>query len=244
MSNVIEGKNCLLQMKVSGSWKDILCATDMSFDYSPEFITKTGPGSPAREFALRLSESSMSVTGLTKIAVEDDVLSFFYMIQTAVRRSIQEFRATFINDSGGTQQISGFGFIGHSTINGPATDFCNAFIEIKMSGAFSIDEITIPADAEFNYLSDWWNTSGGTTFIDQFSTGETDGTPYRLGTDDIILEVDYEGNQFDQVSGTPTPGKRECKFTATNLTDGKISFPSDLVSDGTQRVFVLFKRAI
>lgn len=238
MSDVIHGKDCYLEMFVSSTWTPVLCATDMTFEYNPEFITKTGPNSPAREYAMRIYDWSMSVTGLTKLA-NDTVLSFFYMLQTSIRRQSHEFRARFVDSNNVEKQISGTAFIGHSTITGPATDFCNATIEFRGTGAFEISTVDFVVDssATENILADWWATENGDSWIDGASSGQTDGTTYTLVSTDEILRVWVEGTGFEIVTGTPATGTLECQL---DLSNGKIIFP--VTFDGTQRVTVLFKR--
>jgi hypothetical protein len=240
MPSVIEGKNVLLEMYITASseYVPILCATDCTFRYTPEFITKTGPNSPAREFALRIYEWAFDVTGLTKIANESpSSLSFFYMLQSSIRRTSHDFRMTFEDDEGNDYEISGVGFVGESTINGPQTDFSNASIQIKGTGGVTIDFVADPTPGDFDVLSDWWQSSNGNSYINGASSGETDGINYTLQSTDEILRVWNEGGGYEIVSGAP--GNRECQL---DLSNHKIKFADAF--DGNQRVAVLFKRPV
>lgn len=241
MANPVLGKNAVLEMFVDDDYYPLLCATDIRFTYSPEFIEKTTTESGTfQEFEVRLQSWTAYVTGLTKV-LNDTVLSLFYALQTSVRRQKQLFRVTFTDDSSNSKQIEGYAFIGNAEINGPAQGFSQANIELKGTGAFSISDVEPPGVIDYDTLADFWQTSNGVNYISGASSGEWDGTSYTLDSDDKPLEVDMEGSQYDIVSGTPTPGTRTCML---DLDNGRIYFPADVIFDGSQRVFVEWKRPV
>lgn len=236
MANPVLGADAVLEIKVDDTYYPALCATDMRYFYTPEFIEKTGPTSGLfSEYDVRLQSWGCTLNGLTKIA-NDTVLSFFYLLQTSVRRVRQDIRLTFTDDESNSKQITGYAFIGSSEITGPVSGFCEATVELKGTGPFTIADVEPPTPETFDVLSDYWTTTNGLNYI----TGASAINSYTLDSDtDEILEVAMEGVQYDVVSGTPTAGTRTCQFNTSN---DRIVFPSDVVFDGAQRVFVEFKR--
>ena len=241
MAEAIHGKDVIIELLIDADYYPILCGTDCSFSRTPEFIPITGPESGLfREFMVRREEWSMSVSGLTKVA-NAATLSFFYMLQTSVRRTQQTVRMTFEDAAGAAKQITGSVYIGQLDINGPATEFSSASIELKGTGGYTIEDVEPPVVTEYEYFSDYWQTVNGQNYISGASSGEYTGVAYTLGATDIPMLVDVEGTSYNLVTGTPTAGERECRFTTSPQ---RITFPADLIFDGTQRVFVMFKRPI
>lgn len=240
----VYGREVVLEMLVSGVYYPVLCATDCSFTRSPEVIEKTSPSSGLfKEFMTRREEWSMSVSGLTKIE-NAAALTFFYILQTSVRRLAQDIRITFTDSDGDSKQITGTVLIGEQIISGPASDFSNCSIEMKGTGAFAIADTAPPIPGTFDIFSDYWQTVNGQSYIDGASSGTSpaavaNGGAFTLAaTNDEILEVSLEGDEYDVIlSGTP--GNRQCKFTTSPV---RITFQAGVVFDGTQRVFVEFKR--
>lgn len=237
MSEVIAGRDSIIEILVDSVWTPVFCGKDLSVEYTPEFVLKTGPNSVARERIPRLEDWVISVSGLTKIVNEENV-SFFYLIQEAVRRSLQSVRATFINSDGDEKVLTFDAWIGPSTITGPVNQFdqCSAQF-IPTGGLGDLSDPEDPIATTVDILSDWWTTSNGDNFIDGASA--TGSKLYTLTTADDVKEVDVEGNNFNIITGTPAAGTRQCKL---DLANSKIIFPADLIFDGTQTVFVLFER--
>ena len=238
MAEAVLGRDVIVEMLYDAIYYPILCGTDCEFVRTPEFIEKTTTTSGLfREFAVRREEWSVSVSGVTKVE-NDAALTFFYMLQNGVRRVQQTIRITFTDIDGDDKQISGNVLIGTSSISGPYSDFANCSIELKGTGAFVISAVTPPDPSALEEYSDYWATTNGLSYVSvQSSASAVYG--YTLVDGDTILEVDVEGTQYDLVTGTPTDGRRECKY---NTTTNRLEFPSDLVFDGNQRVFILFQR--
>lgn len=243
MAQAVKGKDVVVEMSVDDVYYPILCGTDCEFVRDPEFIEKTTTTSGLfKDFAVRREEWSMSVSGLTKIE-NSASLTFFYMLQTSVRRTRQLVRITFTDIDGADKQISGYVLIGRQSITGPYSDFANCSIELKGTGAFTIEDVEPPVPAAVEIYSDYWTTTNGQNYIDGSSSGTSPssvafGGVFNLGATDTILEVNVEGTEFEIIT-SGSPGNRECKFNTSTFI---ISFASDMIFDGTQRVYVEFKR--
>lgn len=80
--------------------------------------------------------------------------------------------------------------------------------------------------------------TNGQNYISGASTGNyNNATTYTLEATDEIMDVVVEGAPFYQVSGTPASGEAEFFL----ILPCSIEFPSTLVFDGSQRVFVMLK---
>lgn len=245
MSEAILGRGVIVEMLVEDEYTPVLCGTDCSFVRTPELIETTNPTSGAwKDFSIRREEWGVTVSGLTKIA-NNAALTFFYMLQTSVRRLKQDIRITFTDPDGADIQISGSVLIGQESISGPVTDFAQCSIEFKGCGSFLIEDVTPPTPLELDVFSDYWTTTNGQNYVDGTSSATSpsavaNGGGFNLGATDTILEVEVEGTEFEVIT-SGTPGNRECKFNNTTFI---LLFAADMIFDGTQRVFVEFKRTV
>jgi hypothetical protein len=222
----------IIEMKVADTFYPVLCATSCQFSTNPEFIEKTSADSgTSREWMKRIEEFAASVGGLTLIH-NDVALSFFYMLQGAVRRGLHDFRMTCVDPDGAQSVIVFSALIGPQTLSGSATDFANCTIELKVTGGIELTEEDPPPPGEFTEIirADYWNFPAGQTFID----GTSVENGYSLESVEV-LEVDREHIESDVV--TSAPGNGQCKHN--NLT-GVITFNPDEPSNG-ETVWVIFK---
>lgn len=148
MSDVVTGIGCVVELLVGEEYFPVLCATDMSFTNDQEEVLKTGPNSGLfRERKPRLSDWSVEVSGLTPIE-DDDVISFFYLLQTSVRRAIQRIRITFTDEAGNSKYLTGSVMIKTNEISAQTTDFANPTIIFLGTGPFDLgDTIEPPVDS-------------------------------------------------------------------------------------------------
>ena len=214
MADPILGRNAILEIKVDDDYYPVLCAIDFTFTTEPEFITKTGPTSGLyREFAKRIEGWGVSLTGLTKI-LNSESISWFYMLQTAVRRAPQLIRITFEDDDMNTIAISGTALIGAQSITGPVGDFSRATVEFRGTGRYTIsDTILSPEELPCEVESTLYKT---------LAEGATSVTDALLTTADAeIISVTRSGQTHSYTAGTP--GSLEF---AVNYGTGVVSFDS------------------
>jgi len=218
------GQDVVLSIYVGGSYYPIFCATDCTYQCAAEFIEKTGPESGgARQWMRRLEEHTSTVTGLTKIE-NGTTVTFFYMLQLAVRRAAQTFKMTFTNENGDEYIINGEGLIGTMGINGPATDWSNATLEIRWNGAPDLTLITDPTCSNIQEPLYLTTTPGASSVSNILLTSSV-----------TILEVQREGIGHTKTTGTPV--NREYKFTSATNT---ISFDSSIPFMTGEIIYVLY----
>lgn len=224
MANPVEGKNVALAMTVGLEIIPMLCATDCTYQRGVEFVEKTGPTSGgSRQWLARLQEHTSTVSGLTKIN-NNASLSWFYILAITGE---QTFTMTFEDDEGNTFSLSGPGLIGTMGINGPATDFSTATIEIRWNGAPVIDVIPPPQPEEVFEL--YITCTPGATSVSHVDL-------QAAGVD--ILGAGRSGTGLIQVSGTPASGSQEFMFTAVS---GTITTDPDNPYNAGEWIYVLYK---
>lgn len=245
MAEAVFGTGVVVEILVDPDWYEVLCATDCVFTRTPEFIEKTSPVSGrTRAFAVRREEWDLTVSGLTKIA-NSASLTFFYMLQTAQRWAEQDIKITFTDADGANVVITGTALIGAESISGPATDFAQCSIDFKGTGPFTISGVQPPAEVEYILYSDWWTPVNGDNFISGSSSGLSPsavafGSSFNLGAGDILLDVAVEGDHFNLIN-TGTPGNMQCKPV---LGLGQVTFATDMIFTGAEKVYVEFKRPV
>lgn len=231
---VIFGDNCSLDMLIDGEYYTVLCQADFKFSVKQEVILITTPNSGLfREKTTRFSEGFASCSGLTSTN-NGVVISFFYMAQESIRTQPQTIRLKYEDQDGVTKQISGTAIIVNCELGTPIDDFAEASIEFEFSGAFEIEEVTVPTFSN-SLGSDTWETTEGQNYISGLSTGWRNGTQYSLVGKEII-EVDRSGSQYDFIGNNMTPGNRQCSW---NTTTNRLVFEYDFNAGET--VFVIWK---
>lgn len=226
--SVVHGKNTVLEVFSVDTWYPVLCGTDLSFTSTMEMVESTGPNSVLfRERKARLQDWNASVSGLTTLENGTSV-SFFYMLQQSVRRTLQQIRLSFQDDEGSYKRITGNALIETMGISGPYSDFSNATISFLGSGAYEIDAISAPS-TPIEY-ADYWTTVAGNSYINGTSAVHT----YDL-TGKTVLLVFRSGVEHTLV--TTTPSGRQCKFTSGT---GRIDFDTSIPFESGETVTVNF----
>lgn len=231
MSNVVHGSDMVLECKVSGTYYPIGCATDCEFNFNNEIIGKTDVNAGLfRKKRVRISDSQMSVSGLTTLE-NDSSLSVFYFLQEGVRRSELDIRIRFKDEALVEKQIQGIMVIESIRIGGQVDDFSEFDISFQGTGPVTQSDID-PGDTGLpgQVLWDWWDTTPG-----EFSISGP-GHYGRSFAGQDVLEVDREGTEFSQDGGNPPS-------MALRFYDGvsTIYFNPDLPFNPGTRVFAIWQ---
>lgn len=232
MIPVVEGKNCILEVRVNGSYQPLLCAENFTFTLTQEMVLKTGPNSGLfRERKARLSDWNVEVSGLTPID-DPDTVSWFYMLQNSVRRAVQALRMTFEDQAGEVRVFTGSALVETQEISASMTDFANASISLVGTGGFDISEVIDGPDTACEVQEDYYFTlaEGATTLTDVVLQPES-------GVTKSILGLSRDGSVHTETGGVP--GNLEFAFNAAT---GVISFdPTNPALPGGSPVWVLLK---
>lgn len=244
--STVKSNNVIIEIKISGVYLPVFCGKTMEFSQNQETIEVTSVNSATgREYEPGMTTATLNITGVTIIDNSDSRVSLPYLMTESIRRTTQECRIRLIDDDGTSLQISFDAIIVNNTLSRAVGTYSQSATSLVITGGVSVGPVDPPAPIEVDVYSDYWIPSAGNNYIDGDSSGTSpsavaNGGPFSLGATDTVLEVDVEGTEFDVIlSGTPT--NRECKFNTSTFV---ITFPVDLIFDGSQRVFVEFKRIL
>lgn len=247
MGNHVQGKNIGGYLKVGSEYYPLFCGKTLNFGIQQEELETTNIASGSyKDFEAGMSSAMMEVGGVTILDNSDGRIAASYLMQQGVRRVKQDWKITKTDNDGGILIYTFKGIILSTGFDKSIPGYSQSFVSVRVCGAIESDIIPPPL-TDFDVFSDYWQTVNGQNYIDGDSAGESNAspvayTPFELDDDDMILEVDMEGTQYDVVSGTPTPGTRECQFASSPTV--RIIFPADVIFDGTQRVHVELKRLV
>lgn len=227
----IHGKDVLVSILVDGDFIPVLCATDMTFSCSQEVLlaTSADTGKWRRKRLRDLSEWRVDVSGLTKINNSDGQAGFFYLLLENIRGTEQIIQLMFEDADDNTQVIEGTVLIPDLSINGNVGSFADVNVTFEGTGEFDIGNVDSDVDSDLcdDLDSDTWTMAEG---ADSISGLGQEGKSFA-GKE--ILEVDYEGTQYDYTSGAPA--NREYAYDGTN-----VSFETE-APEGGVKIFVLWK---
>lgn len=246
MGNYVQGKNIGGYLKVGGDYFPLFCGKSLTFAIQQDEIETTNIESGSyKDFEAGMTSAMMEVGGVTILDNTGGRIAVSYLMQQGVRRIKQDWKITKTDDDGGVLIYTFQGIILNTSFDKTIPGFSQSSVSVRVCGAIS-STVVDPPSTEFNIYSDYWQTVNGQNYISGNSEGESNAsptpyTPFALAATDKIIQVDAEGTQYDMVSGTPSVGTREFQFTTSPV---RIVFPSDLVFDGSQRVYIQIKRPV
>lgn len=240
MSEVL-GNNVAVALFIEGEgYIPIFCAKTAEMVKTFDEIEATTVTSPnAREYRPGLSNTTVTVSGVTTIANDTQKISWFYLNQLGDVRDLVQLQMSWVDEDGNVIGLRFDAMIRDLSISGNMNEWSQSSVTMRVSGAMTPTEtLDPPVVPEFNELSDWWETVADQSFVAVGSV--TSGRyNYTLTDDDIVLEVDREGTQHDEVTGTP--GNRQYRWN-TSLVRIEVDPANPFVSG--ERIFVLFKRPL
>lgn len=237
MNRLINGKNIVAEMLISGDYVAVLCAKDCTFNISQDVIEVTSINSVStREYLPGMSSATLTIGGVSPIDNTEGKVSILYLMQQSVRQIVQKWRITFTADDGTNIAATFDGVVSTTDITRSGFAYNQSSVQVKVSGAITMDAIIDPPVYNYDILSDYWTTTAGFNYVGL--SGSSAINSYMIGATDTLLQVDVEGVQFDLIT-SGTPGNRECKLNTTTFV---LTFATDFIFDGTQRVYVMFKR--
>lgn len=225
MSDLVFGKDVVVYQLISSVYYPIGCATDCAFRYKNEIIYKTSVNSPGvREKAVRISDCNGSVNGLVKTTNVDSVVSIFWYLSQGVNRAVGTFKFEFTDQLSTVRTIVMDAVVESIELRGSADPgFAEFDLNFEGTSPIEVDVVSPPSESGSQIDSNTFTISGGNNYIQDASlVGVT------------IIEVDHEGTQFDETSGSPTG--RQFKYTSAL---GRIEFEAAICDNG-QKVFVIW----
>jgi hypothetical protein len=238
MNKLIKGENLRAQLFITDTYFDIFCAKSVEFSIEQDELEVTSilSGS-SREYLPGMMNATLTTSGVSTIDNTEGKIAITYLMQQSIRRQLQQWRVYFEADDGDTLEATFSGMIRNTTISRDGFAYNQSNLVVRISGDIEFNEIIDPPSTDFDLISDYWLGPNTQNYI----SGVSEVNTYTLEATDEILQVDLEGTQYDLVTGVPSVGKRECRFTTSPQ---RITFPSDIIFTGVERIYVLIKRPI
>jgi hypothetical protein len=122
--------------------------------------------------------------------------------------------------------------------------YSQSSVDMTITGGITIGAVDPPGPVTINVYADYWIPAAGHNYVDGTSSGTSPssiafGAAFTLGALDTLLEVDVEGTEFEIITSGAV-GNRQCKFNTSTFV---LTFAADMIFDGTQKVFIEFKRS-
>lgn len=228
--NSVTGRNVIAELLISGVYYPFFCCKTMQFTQNQETVEITSVNSAnSREYTPGMTTASLSVSGVTVLDNTGSKLSITYLMQESIRRAVQTMRIRMISDDGGTLQIAFQALIVNNTLSRTFGQYSQSDTSFTITGTPVISSVIPPPGGQVVQAPLYIACVAG-----EFSVHDT----LLEAAGVVILEVARTGTEFDQVSGTPTAGLREFKFTG-GTGNGIISF-GDAFNPG-ETIYILYK---
>lgn len=242
MLKQITGNNIKFQLWVVDDYYDIFCAKSgvLSVEQDELEVTSILSGS-SREYIPGMMNATFTTSGVSTIDNSEGKIAIAYLMQQGIRQGIQQWRVRLEADDADTLEITFNGIIRSSSLSKDGFAYNDSNLTVRITGDIDFSEIIVGPLTDFDLLSDTWETVNAQNYVSGASTGWRTGTAYTLAATDEVIGVWMEGTQYDLSDGVLNDGERKAKFTTAPQ---RVTFPADMIFDGSQRVFIQFKRPI
>lgn len=216
MANTVTGLNVVTQMLVEGVWYPIFCGKSAELTLNQDELEVTHVNSGiSREYVPGMSNATLSVAGVTILDNTESRISNLYLMQNAIRRSINSYRVLYTDQDGDQITATFSAFWTSGSITRDVTSFSQSNVTMRITGDITFSTpITPPVppsceveDPIITTLAEGANTVVSALLIP--GVGETI----------TILHVTRSGMTHYETSGTP--GSLEFAYDDTT---GTISF--------------------
>jgi len=218
---VIHGSNVNCLVKINDIWTYIGCATGCVFEFLNEIILKTNRNAGLfRKKRARISDSRSSVSGVMTSGANTEKASIFYFLQEGVRRRELEFQFLYIDEAQNDISVLQTAIVQDIQLAADVSNFAEFDMQLEGTGNITVGTVLPPSPTDCPViLSDWWVTTPDATSI----TGASANGIATTLAGKTVIEVDREGLQQNETSGTP--GNRQYRYTGTNLLETDINSP-------------------
>lgn len=210
---IISGDNGMIEVEVGSAWYEVACFESFAYTFSNEIIGKTDVNAGlSRKKRVRISDSSLSVSGAMTIMSSASSLSTFYFLQEGIRRSELTLRLSYLDQGGNLKMITSNFLIESIELTNAIGEIDGYDIEFTGTGEPTISDTESPSESPacFEATSDWWLPANGTT---SFSGAGHLGRSFAGKT--LVEVIRENGAPLKFTSGTPGDG--EYSFNGTTI---------------------------
>jgi hypothetical protein len=218
MANQVLGKNVIVAMNISGIYYPIFCGktAELPLEQDEIEVTHVNSGS-SREYVPGMSNFIMNITGITVLDNTESRVSVLYLMQLAIRRSINTYRMLFTDQDGDTAAITFSAFIRNTIVSRDVTQWSQSSLTLRVTGDLTFSSIIPPP-----VVSECEQEPTIYTTLAEGAISVTDALLIPgVGETIIILHVSRSGLTYYETAGTP--GNLEFLYTSGT---GTITFQS------------------
>lgn len=235
MNRKVLGKNVIVSMLVDGNYYPIFCGKTASLDLNQDKIEVTHVNSGAhRNYVPGMSDSQLSVQGLTLINNDEHKVSVNYLSQLAIRRSINTYRVLMTDQDGTQLSISLSAFILNTNLSRDVVAWSQSSVTLQVTDDWTFSSVipppVVPTCEEQDPIFDTI-TAGLAVYTNALLI-------QGVGEAITILHVSRSGTTYYQTTGTP--GNLEFKY---NPAAGTITF-MDVANSGGEPISINYKKAV
>jgi hypothetical protein len=211
--NQVLGKNVITSMLIGGIYYPIFCGKSASFTLNQDEIEVTHVNSGAgREYVPGMSNATLQVQGVTVLDNTESKISNLYLMQEAIRRSINTYRMLFTDQDGSTASIIFNAFWTTGTLSREVTAWSQSDVTMRVTGAITFSSvIPVPVPPSCEEEDPIY-----TTLIEAATSVTSALLIPGVGETITILHVSRSG--FTHYETTGTPGSLEFKYTSATGT--------------------------
>jgi len=229
----VNGRNVVFSLLIDGNYYPIFCATVNNFNYAQEEIETTNVNSgSASEYVPGMGSGAFDISGMTRIVNDDGRANVAYLLQEAVRRTIHTVQMSFVDNVTGTPNVLTItmnAFITNTAIASSRDTFSNSTINWRITGGLTFGSVIPDPTDPVCEVQD-------PLYLETVEGEYVVSDSHLVGDDVTILEVQREGVQYDETSGSPAG--RRFKYQSS---DGSIFFSNFLPFAAGEVVYVLYK---
>lgn len=220
----------MLSLQVGTEYYPVFCAKSAELSTVQEEIEVTSVNSGGdREFEPGMASHSMTVSGLTELNNLGGLISIFYLMQQAVRRTIHNFKWTLTNTEGESITLTFRCFITSTTLTKEIGLYSTSSASFRLTGGITYSDVVNPPVDPICEIADPIYTT-----LAEGATSVTDPLLAEPGVE--ILGV-WRYTSMAYTSGTPIDG--QYSFDGST---GTISFaPTNPGNPGGEPIHILYK---
>lgn len=224
------GKNIIISLQVGDTFYPVFCAKsgELATDQEEIEVTSVNSGGD-REYEPGMASHTMSVTGLTELNNLGGLVSIFYLMQQAVRRTIHNFRWTFTNSEGEVISLLFKAFVRTTSLSKDVGVYSNCTASFRITGGITYSDVVNPPTDPVCEIAD--------PIYDILPEGATTYTNALLADPGVEVLGVWRYTSLSLTTGTPANGQY-----AINYGTGTISFdPANPGNPSGEPIHILYK---
>lgn len=210
MANRILGRNVVTEMLVDGVYYPIFCGKSAELTLNQDEIEVTHVNSAiSREYVPGMSNATLNISGVSILDNTESRISNVYLMQEAIRRSINTYRMRFTDQDGDTGSITFSAFWTTGSISRDVVAWSQSTVTMRITGELTFGSVVVPPSPPACEVEDTIYTVLAEGAVSVQSALLIPG----VGETITILHVSRSGVTHYETTGTP--GNLEFKYDSS-----------------------------